>query len=155
MWKELVPEQNSGVQFSVYVAHPDEISVAKFRLTSALGRPSRPGWAAQLRVGLRPVDRRHWGDRAPGGDRARKKTLLSPGPGDVRSEPAAAYAAEGAGRSISLPLKLDESETAPGGVCASLFWGLLQRVGRGRVADSPCCCWKVKDVGGLCFAGLH
>lgn len=33
----------------------------------------------------------------------------------MRSEPAAAYAAEGAGRSISLPLKLDESETAPGG----------------------------------------
>lgn len=75
----------------------------------------------------------------------------------MRSEPAAAYAAEGAGRSISLPLKLHESETAPGGggLCASLFWGLLQRVGRGRVADSPCCCWKVKDVRGLCFAGLR
>lgn len=46
----------------------------------------------------------------------------------MRSEPAAAYAAEGAGRSISLPLKLDESETAPGGgVCAPLCFGVYYR----------------------------
>lgn len=47
----------------------------------------------------------------------------------MRSEPAAAYAAEGAGRSISLPLKLHESETAPGGggVCAPLCFGVYYR----------------------------
>lgn len=68
MWKELVPEQNSGVQFPVYVAHPDEILVAKFRLTSGLGRQSqRPSWAVRGCTAARVPEAsgcQHWGDWA-------------------------------------------------------------------------------------------
>lgn len=129
MWKEPVPEQNSGVQFSVYVAHPDEILVAKFRLTSAPGRQSqRAGLAARGRTAARGPAA--GGLPAFGGTRL-AKNLLSPGPGG-REEPAAAHAAEGAGCRVSLATETDESETAPRVVlCTSLFWGLLKRVGRG------------------------
>lgn len=143
MWKELVPEQNSGTQFSVYVAHPNEISVAKFRLTSALGRQSqRPGLAAQamqLCRGLWPEGCQHRQDHQAYEEASSRQALGC-------QEPAAVHAVEGAGCSISLQLKMDESETAPRTVlCTSLYWGLLKRVGRRRMADGLCC-QKVKDV---------
>lgn len=65
---------------SVYVAHPDEISVAKFRLTSALGRQGRPGLGCTGPHGCARA-RGRWAAGAGEGGSGWQNSLLSPGRG--------------------------------------------------------------------------
>lgn len=110
----------------------DEISVAKFRLTSALGRQSqRPGWAAQ---GCTAVPGPAVGGRSGLGGSSTKKA--SPHQAGRREEPAAAHTVVGVGCSLSSQAKQMNRKQFPRvALCTSLFWGLLKRVGRERMAD--------------------
>lgn len=116
----------------------DEISAAKFRLTSALGRQSqRPGWVAR---GCTAVPGPAGGGRSVSGRSSTQEA--SPYQAGRREEPAAAHTVEGAGCSVSLQAKQMNRKQFPGWFYAPRCFGVYYRGWGGKEWLMVCVLWE-------------